>query len=470
MKNGNVSPTSVQDVKLPWPVKIGYSVGNFAKALLAVSVSVYLLYFYTDICGIDSKIASTIILIAKIWDIINDPMMGAIVDKTVSKEGRCRFYLKYFSVPAGIIFALSFFMPDFAMPGKIAWAAITYILQGMASTILLIPLNTLMGRLTSNQQQRVHMNQFGTGFSLLGSMFVTGYTMKLVLSISPDNMQKGLFAVACIYGVLYAVCHLIVFFVTRGYEPVEKPVAVTDVSEVKEISSQKVSFGKRVAALFQNKMWLAVVAMWFVTNISMSLENSALPFYLQYNHGENMAQLYSLYSTLGLIIPVICILCINHVTRRLGVARTALIGAVLTTCAYAFRFIAGDASVLVIGIGWGIYQLGGGLLTCTVMLLVFEAKEYGAKETGVDNDAILMSGFSASYKIGMAIGGAVLGYIIPAAYVPQAAEQAPEVLKFFFHCCTLLPMICAVICVAACTAVNVLGHRAKIEQSEGVDG
>ena len=43
MKNGNVSPTSVQDVKLPWPVKIGYSVGNFAKALLAVSVSVYLL-------------------------------------------------------------------------------------------------------------------------------------------------------------------------------------------------------------------------------------------------------------------------------------------------------------------------------------------------------------------------------------------------------------------------------------------
>ena len=467
MKNGKIPPTSVQDVKLPWPVKIGYSVGNFAKALLAVSVSVYLLYFYTDICGIDSKIASTIILIAKIWDIINDPMMGAIVDKTVSKEGRCRFYLKYFSVPAGIIFALSFFMPNFAMPGKVAWAAVTYILQGMASTILLIPLNTLMGRLTSNQQQRVHMNQFGTGFSLLGSMFVTGYTMKMVLSISPDNMQKGLFTVACIYGVLYAICHLIVFFVTRGYEPVERTAAV---SAAETEPAQKVSFGKRLTALLRNKMWLAVVAMWFVTNISMSLENSALPFYLQYNHGESMSQLYSLYSALGLIIPVICILCINQVTRRLGVARTALIGAILATCAYAFRFIAGDVSVLVIGIGWGIYQVGGGLLTCTVMLLVFEAKEYGAKETGVDNDAILMSGFSAAYKIGMAIGGAVLGYIIPAAYVPQAAEQVPEVLTFFFRCCTLLPMICSAICVAACIAVNVLGRRAKIEQSEGVNG
>ena len=460
MHHSNIPLTSVQDVKLPWSVKIGYSVGNFAKALLAVSVSVYLLYFYTDICGIDSKIASTIILIAKIWDIINDPMMGAIVDKTVSKEGRCRFYLKYFSVPAGIIFALSFFMPDFALPGKIAWAAATYILQGMASTILLIPLNTLMGRLTSNQQQRVHMNQFGTGFSLLGSMFVTGYTMKLVLALSPDDTKKGFFMTACIFAILYVLCHLIVFFITRGYEPVEQMASST----IEKNVHPKVSFWARLSALFQNKMWLAVVSMWFIVNLSMSLENSALAFYFQYNHTENMNQLYSLYSTLGMLIPVLCILCVNQVTRRFGVARTALFGSVLTVCAYAFRFFTHDASLLIIGIGWSVYQLGGGLLTCTVMLLIFEAKEYGAKKTGVDNDAILMSGFSASYKIGMAIGGAIIGYIMPASYIPQAAEQTSEVLQFFFHCCTLFPMICAILCTLSCIAVNVLRRQAANEQ------
>lgn len=464
MKNGIVAPTSVQDIKLPWKVKIGYSIGNFAKALLAVSVSVYLLYFYTDICGIDNKIASTIILIAKIWDIINDPMMGAIVDRTISKEGRCRFYLKYFSVPAGIIFALSFIMPDFAMPGKIAWAAVTYILQGMASTILLIPLNTLMGRLTSNQQERMHMNQFGNAFSLLGTMFVTGYTMKMVLAFSPNNMQIGFSTVACIFAALYIVCHLIVYFTTRGYDPLEHLAVPDKVSErEEEVPSQKVPAGKRLVALLKNKMWLLVIAMWLLENITMSLENAALPFYLQYNHGENMDQLYSLYSTLGLVIPVIVILCINHVTRWLGIGRTALFGAVITTAAYAFRFIAGDASVLIVGIGWGVYQLGGTMMSCTVMLLIFASKEYGAKETGVDNDAILMSGFSVSYKIGMAIGGAVLGYVIPAAYVPQAAEQASEVLKFFFNSCTLFPMIGSAICIAICVAVYVLGRRAKIK-------
>lgn len=444
------APSSVQDVKLPWSVKIGYSAGNFAKALLAVSVSVYLLYFYTDICGIDSKIASTIIFIAKIWDIINDPMMGALVDKTVSKEGKCRFYLKYFSVPAGIIFALSFMMPNFAAPGKIAWAAITYVLQGMASTILLIPLNTMLGRITSNQQQRVHMNQIGVAFSLMGTMFVTGYTMKMANFFAPGDLKRGFALVAILFSVLYVLCHLVVFCVTKGYEPVE--ATVQNVPEKEEKSAQKHSAGV-IPALMKNKMWLAIIAMWMLANLSMSLENAALPFYFQYNHGENMDSLYSLYSTIGLVIPIICILSINLVTRWLGVAHTAVLGAVLTAASYAFRFIMQDATILTMGIGWGLFQLGDSLLSCTVILLIFDAKEYGLQRTGVDNEAILMSGFSVSYKIGMAIGGAILGYITPATYIPQAETQAPEVLQFFFRCSTLLPLICRLLCIVACIVI-----------------
>ena len=264
-------------------------------------------------------------------------------------------------------------MPNFAMPGKIAWAAVTYILQGMASTVLLIPLNTLMGRLTSNQQQRVHMNQFGSGFSLLGSMFVTGYTMKMVMALSPDDLQKGMFMVACIFSIIYIACHLIVFFVTRGYEPLEQfsDTSSTNITVNEDDTLQKTSFKAHVLALVSNKMWLCVVVMWFVTNVAMSLENAALPFYLQYNHGENMEQLYSLYSKIGMVIPIVCILGINHLTRWIGVARTAFLGSLLTVIAYAFRFVAHDASIITIGIGWGIYQLGNGLLSTVIMLLIF---------------------------------------------------------------------------------------------------
>ena len=81
--------------KLPWKVKILYSSGDFAKTLLVIMTSAFSMFFYTDICGMDPKIVATIILIAKIWDFINDPMMGALVDRTRSKEGKCRIWLKY---------------------------------------------------------------------------------------------------------------------------------------------------------------------------------------------------------------------------------------------------------------------------------------------------------------------------------------------------------------------------------------
>ena len=113
-------------------------------------MAAFMLYFYTDVCGIDSTVAATIILIAKIWDIINDPMMGAIIDRTRSKEGKCRFWLKYMSVPGMVIVALCFFVPELTTTGKIIWVAVTYVLQGMISTSLLIPFNTMISRLTSD--------------------------------------------------------------------------------------------------------------------------------------------------------------------------------------------------------------------------------------------------------------------------------------------------------------------------------
>ena len=78
------TPTSIQAVKLPLKVKLTYGAGSFAKTLLVYLTMVFMLYFYTDVIGISSGVAVTIILIAKIWDIINDPMMDAIVDRTRS--------------------------------------------------------------------------------------------------------------------------------------------------------------------------------------------------------------------------------------------------------------------------------------------------------------------------------------------------------------------------------------------------
>lgn len=140
--------------KLPARVKWMFASGDFGKTLLVVMTMGFSLYFYTNVLGMDPNVVSIIILIAKIWDFINDPMMGALVDKTRSKEGKCRMWLKYMSVPGGVCLALCFMMPNLVSTGKIVWVAVTYTLQGMASTALMIPMNTLMSRITVDPTER----------------------------------------------------------------------------------------------------------------------------------------------------------------------------------------------------------------------------------------------------------------------------------------------------------------------------
>jgi len=463
--NTNETMTVLPNGKLPLLVKIGYSIGNFAKALLAVSTGAFLLYFYVNVCGINSKVASTIILAAKIWDIINDPMMGAIVDRTKSKEGKCRFYLKWFSVPAGIIFALSFFMPDFAASGKVIWAVVTYVLQGMLSTVLLIPMNTLMGRITTDQQQRVQLNQFCVLFSLAASMLTQAVTMRMVVAAGGDDMIKGFAVVGVIYGIIYALCHLIVFFSTKGYEPLEHLQEEKAESSETSETLNEVSLKERIAALLKNGMWLVIIVMFLMQNLGMALENSTMAFYFQYNHNNDMT-LYSIFSSVGTVTSIIDIVILDVLTKKIGIARTASFGAALACFGYLMRFFLHDASTVVMTVGWILGQFGGGLISCTILLLIFQSKDYGLKKTGIDNDAILMSGFSVSYKIGMAVGGAILGYVMSAAFVNGAETQTAEVQAFFLKCSTLLPGLCYLIATVLCILICSYEKTLKTEKSK----
>lgn len=441
--------TSVQPVKLPLRVKIGYSVGNVAKAMLAVSTAAFLLYFYMDVCGIDAKIASTIIMLAKIWDIINDPMMGAIVDRTSSREGRCRYYLKRFAVPAGVIFALSFTMPNFAMPGRVAWAAITYVLQGMASTALLIPLNTLMGRLTSDQKEQAKLSQYSNFFSLVGQYVVQGYMMISVAALGGGMNTKGFMLVGIILGVIYALMHLIVYWSVKGYEPVEQN---TDVKETEAPKKQHTPLKVSLLALAKNKMWLWVILMFFSESIALYAEAAVMQFYFQYNHGNDLS-LYTLYSNVSTAAAIIVILSLSLFVGKIGASKTALMGCLLSLAGYAFRYVLHDGSVLVMGVGWTCAAIGTTLVNAVIFLLIFEAKDWGVKNTGVDNDAVLMSGYSVSYKTGSALGGCVAGFLMPAAYVSGAATQVESVQRYFFNWSTLYPCIAFVISIVAMLVV-----------------
>lgn len=419
---------AVQAAKLPWRVRLCFGAGSIGKTGINVVMAAFMLFFYVDVMGMDSVVVSAIILIAKIWDIINDPMMGFLVDRTTGKkEGKCRFWLKYFSVPGGVCLALCMFMPELTATGKIIWVVVTYLLQGMVATILLIPMNTMIGRLSNDPAVRATLSQVQGIFGLATSFVVSGYTMSMVAFFGAGDMRVGFYKVGIIYGIGYALSHLIVYFGTKGYDA----VAADEIPDTTKANApeEKLTLRKSLKALLQNKVWVAIVFSALMINLAVGIEQANLPFYFQYSF-SNSDVLYSVYSTCSLVGALIPYLLLSFFIKWLGNARTAALGCALTVVGYMFRFAMADANLVIMIIGFLMEAVGQGLTASVLVLSIFDSRVYGLWKTGTDNEAVLMSGFSSSYKIGLALGTPVVGVLLKLVpYVQGAAEQAESVLS-----------------------------------------
>lgn len=412
--------------KLPISTKTCFAVADFGKNCLIIFNTYFLLYFYTEVIQLSPVIAGTIMAIARVWDAVNDPMMGIMVDKTKSKEGKCRFYLKYFSVPAGVCLFLSYFVPELNATGKILWVAVTYIFQGMATTITSVPLNALLGRLTDDREERVSLGQFKAVGTLGANLLIPAVSLPLVTKLGGMDLQKGFALVAAIYGAAYAVCHLIAFFGTKGHEKTYEEEADL-VQEAKE----KVTVGQMLKALAQNKLCLIVSLAYVGYLVYGSIMGSTLVYYLQYNL-QNTG-LMGVYSTLGTATAVIPIIFMRYLSKKFGNAKTCFFGCILAVANYAIRLVTKDAFTPLLFFCWGVEGIGLGIFGNMIFQCILDSMIYGKWKTGVSNEASIMSVFTFSQKFGQAVGGVIAAWLLAfVPYVPQAETQAQSVLRLFF--------------------------------------
>lgn len=425
--------------KLPMSVKWLFASGDFAKTLLVVMTAAFSLYFYTDIIGMDPKIVAMIILIAKIWDFINDPMMGALVDHTRSKEGKCRMWLKYMSVPGGVVLALNFIVPELSSTGKIVWVAITYTLQGMASTALMIPQNTLMSRITTDPAERAAINGYRGYFGVAANLIVSTFGIPFIQLAGNGNMRKGFAIFGIVCGVIYAINYLIVYICTKGYEPMES----SNVS--KDNAAPEVKEKVKTTEVLSNWPWLVVLLAYFCIMIAASVSGSTGLYYAQYNLGD--INIYSVMSFIGIAGAVVVYPIIGRLVKKFGNAKLVFLGSIIAAAAYLFRFVTADANIWIIYIGYFVSNFGQAVASCVVMLVVYDSYIYMEHRTGKPApEALLVSGYSVSYKVGMALATPVAAWLLGMVpFVSGAATQEESVLNLFFYENTLLPAVSFVI-------------------------
>ncbi len=135
-----------------------YGLGDLASQLVWSFVGTYLTVYYMDVVGLAPLAVSTILMAAKIWDAVNDPMMGGIAERTHTKWGRFRPYILFGAPFLGLFSVLTFTAPFGNGTAGIVWAAFTYIGAGMLYTLVNIPYGAMAGVMTTQDRDRNKLN------------------------------------------------------------------------------------------------------------------------------------------------------------------------------------------------------------------------------------------------------------------------------------------------------------------------
>ena len=125
--------------------KTGYGLGDAACSMLWKLFSVYLMFFYTDICGLDAWVVGLLFLVTRVWDSLLDPFVGLVCDRTRSRWGTFRPWLLWGALPFGLLGVLTFSMPDWSEGGRVAYAAVTYSAMMVVYSLVNVPYASLLG-------------------------------------------------------------------------------------------------------------------------------------------------------------------------------------------------------------------------------------------------------------------------------------------------------------------------------------
>ena len=195
--------------------KLGYAFGDLASCLVFGLTQSVLNKYYTDVLEISVLHVMIMTIIARIWDAVNDPIWGRIIDRAPRKaDGRYRRWIRIFSLPVALSAVLMFLnVKGLAPGGRLAYISVTYILFGMLYTCINIPYGSLAQVITSDDKERSSLSVFrsiGSTFGAMPAMVLASVcyvTVDGVKQMSHTRVFIGVCAIAALSVLFYLLCH-----------------------------------------------------------------------------------------------------------------------------------------------------------------------------------------------------------------------------------------------------------------------
>ena len=367
-----------------WRQRIGYGSSDFACNLIWQMISLYLLYFYTNVMHLDPKAVSVMFLITKVFDGVTDLIVGFLIDKTNTRWGKSRPWILFGAVPFGVTSVLAFSVPEISQTGMLIYAYVTYVLLSLSYTIVNIPMASILPALSEDAHERTVLASCRTFFSSIGSTVVSASALTLVAYFGGGNESLGFRIVMSIFGVIGCVVFFFCFFNTRERVIVE---------------TEKVSLSANIKSLVHNKPWklFALNIVWFFGGFV--IQASAVIYYFTYVVPN--AMLVQVVATITTLVPIVANLCAPFLTKITS-KRNLMIGGSVVQIAGLLMIFFGGASVPVILAGAVIAAAGYGLKGSMHFAMQPDPVDYGEWKSGVNIAGTLSAVNGFIGKVGMA--------------------------------------------------------------------
>ncbi|MBN1531552.1 MAG: MFS transporter [Spirochaetes bacterium] len=389
------TPTGHVPGRVSLGIKLAYGVGDIGSNIFIVTSGFFLLFFLTNVVGIDPAVAGLVLLAPKLWDVVSDPIMGAISDMTSSRWGRRRPYLLLGAVPFGLSFFLMFLAPGYESEGlRAVHVGIMFALGCTFFTVVNVPYSSMVAEMSDDYNERMSITSFRMIGSSVGVLLAGGLAMPLVKA--GGEGADGFRFMGAVFGAAIAAICLLCFLGTG------RAKALPPKKELPPVREQL-----RIA--LKNFPFLMLMASYMLQSIGIGVLMAGLIYYVK--HALKQPETF-----MGVVFPIlfgVAILFIPvwlKIGVRLGKIRAYRIGLMLIAVMLVSTFFTTPSQlalfyvqIVLLGIGFSSFQL-------FPFSMLPDTIEYDEMRSGLRREGIFSGVWASGQKMAYSVGPSIVGF------------------------------------------------------------
>lgn len=399
---------------------LGYLLGPAGALLLNAVLGIYLNVFYTDVLKLTTVWGGAFLVIfpivSKVIDAITNVVMGYVIDRTHTKEGKARPWLLLSAPLVTVTGVLLFTVPRASETVQVIWVMVSYnLFYSFAYTIFNMSHNLMVPLSTRNTEQRGGLSVFNQIAAIMMSGILVALVFPMVIMPMVGVDKSKWIILMSILSILSLPLTLLEYFFTKERVTLENQAAGEDAA---------VPFAKQLKAIFADKYMILIYGFFFVSTIGTCIKNVSLVYFCNYVLGTyNDGITQTMVSAIGGIPMGIGIFAVWPLAKRFGKRNVTVVGCILIVIGSAICWMF-PTNMMIVLVGQFIKNMGGLPGSYVFMALFADVLDHLEWKNGFRSDGIAMSVYNV---IAVAMAGVCTG--IFNGWLAGAGYVAPEIVN-----------------------------------------